>query len=256
MQVAQPEHAQVTFVTAHSSKGLEWDNVVLGPDFQVPLDEKGEIIDIGDFRGPNRKYKEETNLLYVACTRAKKKLYVSNKVNKYLEQLAETKHGGDYPETFQARTSASASASSSSSSAASSHQRPSKVKKIASDYVRKEDLSSDLVVGILKQKLQKYRDEWQELEALDASNPRRLKPYDLPTPKGEPPNEFCLGEWLDNDCRQNEVRKAVIRYDPRNFLAAYGHRIDEADVAGFTKTLTKWFTVSRKLQNLLAGARG
>ena len=150
----------------------------------------------------------------------------------------------------------SSSASSSSSSAASSHQRPSKVKKIASDYVRKEDLSSDLVVGILKQKLQKYRDEWQELEALDASNPRRLKPYDLPTPKGEPPNEFCLGEWLDNDCRQNEVRKAVIRYDPRNFLAAYGHRIDEADVAGFTRTLTKWFTVSRKLQNLLAGARG
>lgn len=62
---------QVT--TAHRAKGLEWDNVMLHSDFN------------DQFFGKEKEYKdandEEYRLLYVAMTRARKKLYSANVVN-------------------------------------------------------------------------------------------------------------------------------------------------------------------------------
>lgn len=52
----------ITFVTAHKSKGLEYDNVVLGNDFPSIFDKEGMLRDMPI---------AETNLLYVASTRAK-----------------------------------------------------------------------------------------------------------------------------------------------------------------------------------------
>jgi hypothetical protein len=81
--VPTPEQAQVTLITAHRAKGLEWDNVVLCNDFCPLFDEEtGKLKDIG----PNRKTHvpaDEVNLLYVAATRAKRNL----KPNADLEQL-------------------------------------------------------------------------------------------------------------------------------------------------------------------------
>ena len=81
--VPTPDQAQVTLITAHRAKGLEWDNVILCNDF-CPLfeEESGKLKSIG----PNRKTHvpaDEVNLLYVAATRAKKRL----KPNADLEQL-------------------------------------------------------------------------------------------------------------------------------------------------------------------------
>ena len=53
----KPKVYDVTFTTAHKSKGREWDQVVLEPDFKPPQAGVDAAV-------------EEQNLLYVACTRA------------------------------------------------------------------------------------------------------------------------------------------------------------------------------------------
>jgi len=58
------EEAQVTITTAHKSKGLEWSSVKLSNDFKFPSE--GAV--------PTQ---EETNILYVAASRALHKLDVS-----------------------------------------------------------------------------------------------------------------------------------------------------------------------------------
>ena len=58
------EEASVTITTAHKSKGLEWSAVKLANDFKVP----------GDGALPTQ---EETNILYVAASRALHKLDLS-----------------------------------------------------------------------------------------------------------------------------------------------------------------------------------
>lgn len=58
------EEASVTITTAHKSKGLEWSVVKLANDFKVPSD--GDV--------PTQ---EETNILYVAASRALHKLDLS-----------------------------------------------------------------------------------------------------------------------------------------------------------------------------------
>lgn len=56
------KNPDVILTTAHKSKGLEWDNVVIADDFKFG---KENTLDMPE---------QELNLLYVACTRAKKKL--------------------------------------------------------------------------------------------------------------------------------------------------------------------------------------
>lgn len=57
------EDAGIILTTAHKSKGLEWDNVLLMDDFH-PLVKDGQIID------PSGIEPDEFNLIYVAMTRA------------------------------------------------------------------------------------------------------------------------------------------------------------------------------------------
>lgn len=71
--VSRPEDAQVTLITAHRAKGMEWDNVVLGDDYAELFDEEGSLRPIGEDRKTQVRH-DEINLLYVAATRAKKHL--------------------------------------------------------------------------------------------------------------------------------------------------------------------------------------
>lgn len=64
--VISPEDANVCLMTAHKSKGLEFDNVELTNDFYSPIDEAGTLK-----RNINN---EEVNILYVAASRAKLRL--------------------------------------------------------------------------------------------------------------------------------------------------------------------------------------
>lgn len=65
--VTDENAAQVTVSTAHRSKGLEWAVVVLNEDFA----------DITDPLLPDDERTDETNLLYVAVTRARKTLVIN-----------------------------------------------------------------------------------------------------------------------------------------------------------------------------------
>lgn len=62
-----PENPMATYITAHKSKGLEWDNVIIAQDFPVSFKEGAWVLD-----------DQERNLLYVVHTRAKKRLCVGS----------------------------------------------------------------------------------------------------------------------------------------------------------------------------------
>jgi superfamily I DNA/RNA helicase len=65
----------VTLTTAHKSKGREWDTVVLADDFPSNYDAKGKFIGLET---------QERNLVYVAATRAKHKLYYNETVEEFM----------------------------------------------------------------------------------------------------------------------------------------------------------------------------
>lgn len=67
----KPNVYDVHLITAHRSKGLEFENVMLASDFPSVFDKNGAYVGLQEF---------EENLLYVAATRAKKKLQYNNTV--------------------------------------------------------------------------------------------------------------------------------------------------------------------------------
>lgn len=67
-KVKECKNPDVILTTAHKSKGLEFDNVIVANDFK--FGEK-ELLDMPE---------QEINLLYVACTRAKKTLQLPDKL--------------------------------------------------------------------------------------------------------------------------------------------------------------------------------
>lgn len=83
--VTDEAKAQVTVSTAHRSKGLEWPVVVLNEDF----------IDITDPLLPEDERTDETNLLYVAVTRARKTLVTNTLLQALLDDEAvDDREGG------------------------------------------------------------------------------------------------------------------------------------------------------------------
>lgn len=81
--VTREEDANITLITAHRAKGLEWDQVVLGQDFRDLFTEEGHLRTIGE--NPKTEIKQdEINLLYVAATRAKKRLTVNGQLQMLL----------------------------------------------------------------------------------------------------------------------------------------------------------------------------
>ncbi|MEZ9825314.1 hypothetical protein OAS_19470 [Vibrio cyclitrophicus ZF65] len=72
-----PEKAELTLVTAHMSKGLEYDTVMLSDDFFAA---------IASFKNGKPLDEPELNLLYVTITRAKKTLIVPDELHAALEE--------------------------------------------------------------------------------------------------------------------------------------------------------------------------
>ncbi|KAF3942440.1 hypothetical protein ABW19_dt0207936 [Dactylella cylindrospora] len=71
-------HADVVLSTAHQSKGLEWDDVIVADDMLTEsLSKTDSAADSG--------YRSVINLIYVACTRARKRLQVPHHLAKFIE---------------------------------------------------------------------------------------------------------------------------------------------------------------------------
>lgn len=87
-----PEFAQVIVTTTHKAKGLEWNNVMLDGDFVELFNEMGMPKPLLPPEGPAEGKKEEDyidpaeiNLLYVAATRAKRKLKLCNQLQRLVK---------------------------------------------------------------------------------------------------------------------------------------------------------------------------
>lgn len=76
-QLKSKDGADVLLTTAHKSKGMEWDNVIVADDFPIKRDMK-ENTNV-----------QEVNLFYVACTRAIKTLQLPYELQEMFEDTQE-----------------------------------------------------------------------------------------------------------------------------------------------------------------------
>lgn len=106
----KPEDKVITLCTAHRAKGLEWDKVEISNDYICIEEKKPEDVDDNQEYIKSTNYKdydpklesqiEEINLLYVACTRAKKELILNDNLTQLcptieLKNITETKEPSD-----------------------------------------------------------------------------------------------------------------------------------------------------------------
>jgi hypothetical protein len=77
-----PEDAHVLLMTAHRSKGLQFDQVVLDDDFHDLVDKKGKpnVTEHADFE-------QEVNLVYVAMTRAKRAIQFNKQFFAFIQAV-------------------------------------------------------------------------------------------------------------------------------------------------------------------------
>jgi len=84
-EVMSASDAQLVLTTAHKAKGLDWDYVSIAEDFEVLAETEADLaVD------PLAAIEEqEINLLYVAATRAKKRLQLNEETLAWIEKLPE-----------------------------------------------------------------------------------------------------------------------------------------------------------------------
>lgn len=81
-RAVEAQRAQVVLTTAHKSKGLEWDQVRLTDDYIDLLTKRGEMPPLTEIRP------DELNVLYVAATRAQKRLEVNGSLAAFLKKAS------------------------------------------------------------------------------------------------------------------------------------------------------------------------
>ena len=90
------EEADVILTTAHAAKGMEWNNVQVCEDFDDPFEVSCDGPPVPNRGGSStakrsswqfriKPWGDEVNLLYVACTRAKKLLSISSSIKSFLQ---------------------------------------------------------------------------------------------------------------------------------------------------------------------------
>ncbi|BCU08463.1 UvrD-helicase domain-containing protein [Allochromatium tepidum] len=99
--------AGAELTTAHKSKGLEWEQVVLGEDFPDLMDSSGVPL-VSELLPPNATERplepDEANLLYVAATRARQHLVITPQLAGLLDWV----HGDGMAGLHRSRASAPA----------------------------------------------------------------------------------------------------------------------------------------------------
>ena len=83
--IVPASQADVLLVTGHKAKGLEWDSVSLSDDFAELFDDQRRPFAVG----PDSLPKDEVNLLYVSCTRAKRNLQLNSELRSLMSWAAE-----------------------------------------------------------------------------------------------------------------------------------------------------------------------
>ncbi|HHE3723757.1 TPA: 3'-5' exonuclease [Escherichia coli] len=80
--------ADLVVTTAHTSKGLEWNNVILNDDF-------ASILEAIDMKKPKATIIDEMNLIYVAITRAKDRLSINSVIIELISEYYARQERGE-----------------------------------------------------------------------------------------------------------------------------------------------------------------
>jgi superfamily I DNA/RNA helicase len=77
MKQFESKSAGIKLMSAHQSKGLEYDNVVLANDYRKLVEPKTNTLN-------NNLQDDDYNIMYVSMTRAKKNLYINDNIANFL----------------------------------------------------------------------------------------------------------------------------------------------------------------------------
>lgn len=83
-EVKDPAAAELTLTTLHKAKGMEWDCVRIGNDFEFLFEAEKEICETGEL---SQATQQEVNLLYVGITRARGMCRLNDETEQWLKEL-------------------------------------------------------------------------------------------------------------------------------------------------------------------------
>ena len=83
-EVKDPAQAELQLTTAHKAKGMEYDCVRLGEDFEVLYAAEKEMCETGSLSAATE---QEINLIYVGITRAKRMVRLNTETEQWLAEL-------------------------------------------------------------------------------------------------------------------------------------------------------------------------
>lgn len=83
-EVKDPTQAELVLTTAHKAKGMEWDCVRIGDDFEFLFEAEEEICQNGVL---SIATEQEVNLLYVGITRARGMVRLNGETEQWLKEL-------------------------------------------------------------------------------------------------------------------------------------------------------------------------
>lgn len=83
-EVKDPAAAELTLTTLHKSKGMEWDCVRIGNDFEFLFEAEKEICETGEL---SKVTEQEVHLLYVGITRARGMCKLNDETDQWLKEL-------------------------------------------------------------------------------------------------------------------------------------------------------------------------
>jgi len=174
------EYDGIILTTVHGAKGLEFDNVFIHSDFGFE-----RLMQMRDQLAHSR-ISDEANMIYVAVTRARKNLYLSEPAFLFLESL------GAF-QSFECRE----------------------------PYANH---SSEIwTPKSLKAKRQAWEVQWKEFE-VDKSP--ILSCADIPWPDGSSDNPLLLDSKMSEDLQKNYIYKLIRRFHTDKFSQRFRSRLD------------------------------
>jgi len=203
----------IIFITLHGSKGLQFDNVLVHNDFQYNF--LLNNLQDGTFTNSSNFVREQAHFIYVAMTRAKKKLCFCQDAVRFIQELRKARIPYSAVSTQQLRK---AEIPYSTASTQASTQ----------ESVDLTDSRSEL------------EKSWAEFVADPTSRISSLE--DVPWPTGQGDNVFCLDCFMSLEERRSVIKAALIRYHPDKFLSRYGKRISSAALTQAINNKLEYFT--------------
>jgi len=189
--------AEFALITVHRAKGLEFDeDVILADDFRPALTKQGILL------ARTQMYAfhvEETNIIYVASTRAKRRLLLSQTLWRYFNLLKKAARDKDADNDERTASDADTDDPESDSEESDEH-------KFHMGLQEDEEELEELRL--------KHDSAWREFEesVLHGSLPVSLDI--IPLPLGIGTNMLCLHANMDNNAIKQEAYKALKRFHP------------------------------------------